>query len=90
VLGGSLREIKSSYGRNTIALRTVGAERVLSDPALVAGVKQLSDETEVLLADGADAQELLRRLVAAGAQVTKFELIEPSLNDIFIEKVSAN
>jgi ABC-2 type transport system ATP-binding protein len=90
VLGGSLREIKSSYGRNTVALRTVGAERVLSDPALVAGVKQLSDETEVLLADGADAQELLRRLVETGAQVTKFELIEPSLNDIFIEKVSAN
>jgi ABC-2 type transport system ATP-binding protein len=90
VLGGSLREIKSSYGRNAIALRATGGDGVLHDAALVASVKQHSDEAEVLLADGADAQELLRRLVAAGAHISKFELIEPSLNDIFIEKVSAN
>ena len=89
VLGGSLREVKAGYGRNTIALRAEGGDSVLADPALVASVKPHSDEAEVLLADGADAQELLRRLVAAGARVSKFEQIEPSLNDIFIEKVSA-
>ncbi len=89
VLGGSLREVKASYGRNTVALRAEGADGVLTDPALVAAVKQHSDESEIVLAAGADAQELLRRLVAAGARVTKFEQIEPSLNDIFIEKVSA-
>jgi ABC-2 type transport system ATP-binding protein len=42
---------------------------------------------EVLLTPEADPQELLRRLVTSGAVVTKFEMIEPSLNDIFIEKV---
>jgi ABC-2 type transport system ATP-binding protein len=89
VLGGSLREIKSSYGRNTIALRAEGADVVLSDSALVANVKPHSDGAEVLLADGADAQELLRRLLRAEARVTRFEQIEPSLNDIFIERVSA-
>jgi ABC-type uncharacterized transport system ATPase subunit len=41
----------------------------------------------VLLTEGANAQELLRQLVSAGAAVTKFELVEPSLNDIFIIKV---
>jgi len=30
---------------------------------------------------------LLEKLIAAGAQITRFELVEPSLNDIFIEKV---
>ena len=89
VLGGSLREIKSGYGRNTIALRAEGADGVLAERALVASVKPHSDGAEVLLADGADAQELLHRLVAAGARVTRFEQIEPSLNDIFIERVSA-
>ena len=40
-----------------------------------------------LIGGGANAQELLQRLVSSGAILTKFELVEPSLNDIFIEKV---
>lgn len=87
VLEGSLRQIKQGYGRNAIALRADGAESVLRDPSLVAGIKQHSDELEVLLAPRANAQELLRKLVAAGASVTKFELVEPSLSDIFKDKV---
>ena len=46
-----------------------------------------ADETEVQLADNADAQALLKRLLETGAQIDKFERIEPSLNDIFVEKV---
>jgi len=88
VLDGTLREIKRSFGRNSVALRLEGdGESVLDDRALVTKVEQHSDELEALLAEGADAQELLRRLIASGARVTKFEMVEPSLNDIFIEKV---
>jgi ABC-2 type transport system ATP-binding protein len=87
VLDGTLREIKSSFGRNSVALRMEGGEGVLADPSLVAKVEHHSDETEALLAEGADAQSLLQRLIAAGANVSKFELVEPSLNDIFIAKV---
>jgi ABC-2 type transport system ATP-binding protein len=88
VLDGPLREIKRSFGRNAVALRIEGGDTaVLQDSALVSKVVSRSDEVEALLAAGADAQELLRRLVAAGAQVTKFELVEPSLHDIFITKV---
>lgn len=85
---GSLRQLKQGFGRNAVALRIEGADGVLEDNSLVSSIKQHSDETEVLLAPKADAQELLRRLLAAGAVVSKFEMIEPSLNDIFIEKVS--
>ncbi|HEY0407172.1 MAG TPA: ABC transporter ATP-binding protein [Pyrinomonadaceae bacterium] len=87
VLDGSLREIKRSFGRNSVALRLEGGEDVLNDKALVAKVERHSDELEALLAAGADAQDLLKRLVDAGARVSKFELVEPSLNDIFIAKV---
>ena len=87
VLHGSLRELKRSFGRNAVALRMEGGDEVLSDQRLVATVDRNSDELEALLAPGASAQELLERLIAAGAQVTRFELVEPSLNDIFIEKV---
>ncbi|HEV7889878.1 MAG TPA: ATP-binding cassette domain-containing protein [Pyrinomonadaceae bacterium] len=91
VLDGSLREVKRGFGRNSVALRFEGGgDGVLEDTSLVAGVKRHSDEMEALLAPGADPQEVLRRLLASGARVSKFELVEPSLHDIFIEKVGGD
>ncbi|HEX2062591.1 MAG TPA: DUF4162 domain-containing protein, partial [Thermoanaerobaculia bacterium] len=87
ILEGSLREVKRGFGRRAVALRAEEADGALDDPRLVAGVKRLGDYDEVLLGEGADAQELLRRLVARGARVTRFELIEPSLHDIFLQEV---
>ncbi len=87
VIGGRLREVKESYGKNMIALRATGGENVLEDKSLVARVIEHSDEKELVLAESADEQVLLKRLIENGAVITKFEQIEPSLNDIFIEKV---
>ncbi len=87
VLSGSLREVKSSYGRNSVSLRVEGGDGVLEDRALIASLKPDGECVEALLADGADTQELLRRLVERGARVSKFERVEPSLHDIFISKV---
>jgi len=87
VISGSLRQVKESYGRNLIALRATAVNVVLDDRSLVARVVEHADESEVQLADGADSQMLLRRLIDSGATVTKFEQIEPSLNDIFIDAV---
>ena len=90
ILEGSLREIKHSFGRNAVALRYTGGDGVLEDRSLVAKVEHHSDEVEALLAEGADAQDLLQRMLASGSRILKFELIEPSLHDIFIEKVGGN
>ncbi|MCO6512765.1 MAG: ATP-binding cassette domain-containing protein [Aridibacter famidurans] len=87
VVSGSLREIKESYGKNVVSLRCTGGEEVLADETLAAKVIDHADEREVFLAKGADPQKLLEKLLSAGAQITKFQLIEPSLNDIFIEKI---
>jgi ABC-2 type transport system ATP-binding protein len=87
VLSGSLREVKSSFGRNLVSLRVEGSGDALEDPRLVASVKQDGECVEVLLAEGADPQGLLRSLVERGARVSKFEQVEPSLHDIFIAKV---
>ncbi|HVF67210.1 MAG TPA: ATP-binding cassette domain-containing protein [Pyrinomonadaceae bacterium] len=88
VLDGSIREVKRGFGRNSVALRFEGAgDGLLESSPLVAGVKRHADETEALLAPGADPQDVLRGLLASGARVTKFELVEPSLHDIFIEMV---
>lgn len=90
VLGGSLREIKESYGHDRVALRIVGGSEVLNDISLVANITEHADQIDVDLAEGADAQKLLTRLIASGATVSKFEKVEPSLNDIFIEQVGGN
>jgi ABC-2 type transport system ATP-binding protein len=88
ILEGSLRQVKSSFGLNTVALRVVGENGLLNKSNLISKVEHHSDETEVLLNENADPQELLKQLIDSGAVVTKFEMIEPSLHNIFIEKVS--
>jgi len=88
VLEGSIREVKRGFSRNAVALRMVGGESVLRDSSLVSKIQRHSDGLEALLAEGADPQKLLRELVAADATIERFEMIEPSLHDIFIEKVT--
>ena len=88
VFEGSLRDIKSSFGRNSVAVRCEGGDGVLDDPALVSKLVRHADEAQALLAPGADAQVLLKRLIDAGAVIGRFEMVEPSLNDIFITKVT--
>jgi ABC-2 type transport system ATP-binding protein len=90
ILDGSIREVKRGFSRNAVALRLVGGETVLEDRSLISKVKRDSDGVEVLLAEGATAQSLLKELIAGNATVEKFEMIEPSLHDIFIEKVTEN
>ncbi len=90
VIGGSLREVKESYGRNLIALRVTGGDHILADDTVVAKSTVHADETIVHLKNGTDPQALLRRLVEAGANVSKFEKVEASLNDIFIDKIRGN
>lgn len=87
VVGGSLREVKESYGTNLIAFRGSNADRIMRDRSLVERVVSHADEQELHLAPGIEPQRVLKALIDSGANVTKFEITEPSLNDIFIEKV---
>jgi len=89
VIGGTLRQVKESYSKNMIALRAVGGENVLEDKMLVAKVTQHADEKELVLAENADEQILLKNLIENGARISRFEKIEPSLNDIFISAVES-
>lgn len=88
VLEGSIREVKRGFGRNAVGLRLTGGEEVLADSTLVSSLAQHNDGVEALLAEGATPQQVLARLVAAGAVIEKFEMMEPSLHDIFKQKVT--
>ncbi len=86
VLGGSLKDVKRSFGRNTVRVDFDGDASFLSDD-LVKKHSRFTNYSEVTLQDGVDSQDVLRRAIAAGVRVNRFELVEPSLNDIFIESV---
>jgi ABC-2 type transport system ATP-binding protein len=87
VLGGSVREIKRGFGWRYIAIDGENYEPTLRNNPLVKEFTPNRDHTEIILQDGADPQSLLRQLVADGARLTRFEMVAPSLNEIFIESV---
>jgi ABC-2 type transport system ATP-binding protein len=87
VLDGDLRAIKQSYGKNTLQIEFTGPDSFLNHPA-VAGVNRFGTGAEAKIKPGSDPQEILKAAVQCGAQITRFELIEPSLSDIFIEKTA--
>jgi ABC-2 type transport system ATP-binding protein len=61
--------------------------RLFGDHGLVRKADNYGQYAELELAPGADAQRILRELVAAGVRLTKFELQEPSLHKIFMDLV---
>ncbi|MDO8501893.1 MAG: ATP-binding cassette domain-containing protein [Gemmatimonadaceae bacterium] len=94
VLDGSITEIKQSHGTRNIALGLGGqpsaaVSAVLSDRSLVDRVDDSNRYFEIELAKGADPQALLQRIVTAGASINRFEIVQPSLHQIFLERVGA-
>ena len=86
VLKGELKQIKASYGRKDIQLEYEGGDGFLENNALVQSFNNYGNYVEVRLAPGADPQQLLHQATAR-ARVNKFEVVEPSLEEIFIETV---
>ena len=94
VLDGAVPAVKAAHGRTHVALGLDGAApdgvaAVLADRTLVSRVDDSNRFFEIELAEGASAQRLLERLVEAGAPVRRFELVQPSLHQIFLERVGA-
>jgi ABC-2 type transport system ATP-binding protein len=88
VLAGGMREVKSRYERNRVIVQYEGPDGFLQHPA-IAEYKSYAGHAEIRLKPHADAQDLLRQ-AAATTTITKFELVEPSLEEIFIETVGGH
>jgi ABC-2 type transport system ATP-binding protein len=86
VLQGDLKAIKARYGKNNVQIEYEGNGDFLERNPLVSAYNNYGNYVEVRLAPGADAQQLLR-MVADRSRVNKFELMEPSLEEIFINTV---
>jgi ABC-2 type transport system ATP-binding protein len=87
VLDGAVAEVKGRHGRNAVALAFEGDGAFLE---AIEGVEKVSDFgqfVEVRLCEGTDPQRLLEQ-AAARLRLRRFEVIEPSLHDIFVETVT--
>jgi ABC-2 type transport system ATP-binding protein len=85
VLSGNLRQIKSRYERNRVIVEFEGSSAFLNSTE-IAEAKNFSGHAEIKLKPHGDAQKLLHE-AAAAATIYRFELVEPSLEEIFIETV---
>ena len=88
VLAGNLRQIKAGYERNHVIVEFEGNSAFLSSDE-VAEAKNFSGHAEIKLKPNGDAQKLLHE-AAAIATIYRFELVEPSLEEIFIQTVGVN
>ena len=95
VLDGPIADIKTGHGARNIALGLNGepgtaVAAVLNDKSLVERVDDSNRYFEIELAREADPQALLQRIVATGASINRFEIVHPSLHQIFLERVGAS
>jgi ABC-2 type transport system ATP-binding protein len=89
MLAGSMREVKARYPRNRMHISFTGDDGFLHNAAVVTS-KVVSGGAELQLTNEAAAQPLLAEAIGRGTQITRFEVVEPSIEDIFIEHVRAS
>jgi ABC-2 type transport system ATP-binding protein len=89
VVGGPLRDVKRAMGRQVVRLAADG-----SDPRpwleRLPGVevtREGADYVELNVPRDRDPQEILRAAVERGASVTRFEIADPSLEEVFVAHV---
>jgi ABC-2 type transport system ATP-binding protein len=87
VLDGAVAEIKSRHGKNTVILAYDGDGSFLVTLPGVAKVTDFGQYVELRLREGADPQPLLQE-AARRLRIRRFEIVEPSLHDIFVEAVT--
>jgi ABC-2 type transport system ATP-binding protein len=84
VLDGRLSDVKADFGRNAIQVSFDGDGSFIKSLPGVAGVTEYNNYLELRLGDGASPSGLLRSMVDR-VSVRRFEIVEPSLYEIFIE-----
>jgi ABC-2 type transport system ATP-binding protein len=88
VLSGSLAKVKDGFGKNSLLIEYDGDGSFLRALPGVARVDGYGSYSEIRLEVGADPQAILAA-VAGRLTVKRFEIVAPTLHNIFIEKVGA-
>lgn len=88
VLQGNLKDIKSAYPANRVQIDTnESIDQYLKNFEIE---NSKNNQYTLKITDEKSAHALLQKLVDHKVQINKFEIMKPTLNDIFIEKVGAS
>ncbi|MBD3108801.1 ABC transporter ATP-binding protein [Bacillus sp. AGMB 02131] len=83
---GSLKDVKRSFGKKNLVIHSDLSMNYLADFAGVHKLRKTSEGVRLQVEDEAVAENIQRDLFSKGF-IRKFELEEPTLHDIFVEKV---
>jgi len=87
VLNGELKQVKKNFGRNSILMQYEGDARFLNDRTLVKSFVDHDNFVEIYPAEKVTIKQILQEALKE-VEVSKFEIMEPSLHEIFIETVT--
>lgn len=86
VLQGNLNKIKKDYGRVNLTVKADSEFLTIAEECGLTVVEDTPNGTDFKVKDEAHAQELLKRMLRNNITVVKFDLREPSLHELFVEK----
>lgn len=89
MLDGPLSKVKADRGVRAIQVEYDGRPSFHRDPALVARAEDSGRYLEIFPAEGVDSQRILEAAMKE-VRITRFEVMEPSLHEIFVETVRAH
>jgi ABC-2 type transport system ATP-binding protein len=89
VLDDDLRALKARERRGVVAVDFTGPDAWLDAPEIEVS-EWVEGTLHLLLRDPETHQVVLRRAVQAGAEILRFDLVEPRLHEIFVRHVSGD
>lgn len=93
VLKGNLRKIKESYGHTNLSVGCASAPETtvlaLAEKHGIKLIERTANGYEFKIGGDEPAHAFLKEMIDSGAFPERFEIREPSLHEIFIEKVGA-
>ena len=87
VLYGKLSEIKKGFGKQNVIIKYEGSDDFLKTSKQIKKYDNYGHYVEIQLANGGDPQKLLHEAMTS-TKIQKFEIKEPSLNEIFIDSIN--
>jgi len=87
ILKGNLSDIKASYGRNNLVINTKADILDIANENSISLKHKNSVSYEFTIKSDEQAYGFLKKLINLGLPIDKFEIKEPSLHEIFIDKV---
>jgi len=86
VLDGEVKDIKRGFGRNHVILAYDGKSDFLKNNGIIENYNDSGNYVEIKLRPGAKPQALLAAAMQH-AEISRFEIAEPSLHEIFLATV---